>query len=361
MVVSFEQPETVTPASAFGSQGLGAFRCQTERLLHDAAAVARPLIASKLRSFASLGSTRPTVDADALDDLLGETLLRLAARLQQVTDGAAAHPVEHLLSFARAVACNVCCHHFRKESPEWQRCKNAVVYALRRDSGPPALACWMDPHGRHVCGLASARNCHPHNHPNAKHLRLVEHPTDFVRSALPSLDPESCDLRLLVSGLLAHLAEPVEIVDLVTAIAAVRGARHVRVCGRASGEADDVVDRLVDPAPAVVSQVERRIFARRLWTEIQDLSEKQACAVLLNLRDHRNRGVIAMIVMEGIASFEEIADAVGMPPEQLASLWARLPLGDSAIAGLLGCSRQQVVNTRKAARERLRRRTTHCT
>ncbi len=345
MVVSFEQSEEVIPASAARSQGWGGgCRSQTERLLHEAAAVARPLIASKLRSFESLGGSAPTVDTDTLDDLLSETLLRVAARLQQVTDGSAAHPVDHLHSFARAVACNVCCRHFREESPEWQRCKNAVVYALGRDGGTPALAHWTDPHGRHVCGLASVRNG-PTPRRSAKYMRLVEQPSEFVRAALPSLEPESCDLRSLLSGLLAHLAEPVEIVDLVTAIAALRGARHVRVRGRLAGVADGLGDRLVDPAPVVVSQVERRIFARRLWTEIQDLSEKQACAVLLNLRDHRNRGVIALIVMEGMASFEEIADAVGMPPEQLASLWPRLP------ARLPGCL--AAPGSRLSTRERL--------
>jgi len=45
-----------------------------------------------------------------------------------------------------------------------------------------------------------------------------------------------------------------------------------------------------------------------------------------------------------------------MPVERLASLWNKLPLQDADIALLLGITRQQVINLRKSARERLARR-----
>jgi hypothetical protein len=51
-----------------------------------------------------------------------------------------------------------------------------------------------------------------------------------------------------------------------------------------------------------------------------------------------------------------VAQALEMPEEQMANLWYDLPLEDAVIAQLLGCTRQQVINLRKAARARLRRR-----
>jgi len=45
-----------------------------------------------------------------------------------------------------------------------------------------------------------------------------------------------------------------------------------------------------------------------------------------------------------------------MTIEALAELWNSLPLDDHAIAARLGITRQQVINLRRAARERLARR-----
>ncbi len=45
-----------------------------------------------------------------------------------------------------------------------------------------------------------------------------------------------------------------------------------------------------------------------------------------------------------------------MPLDKFTLLWNDLPLEDSSIAELLGATRQQVINLRKCARERLERR-----
>jgi len=58
-----------------------------------------------------------------------------------------------------------------------------------------------------------------------------------------------------------------------------------------------------------------------------------------------------------VASLCDIAVALGMTVEQLAGLWVDLPIDDYSIAQLLGVTRQQVINLRKSARERLTRRT----
>jgi len=52
----------------------------------------------------------------------------------------------------------------------------------------------------------------------------------------------------------------------------------------------------------------------------------------------------------------EIAEVIGLGEVRLAAMWNELPIGDSAIGELLGLTRQQVINLRKCARERLARR-----
>jgi hypothetical protein len=65
---------------------------------------------------------------------------------------------------------------------------------------------------------------------------------------------------------------------------------------------------------------------------------------------------VALLPLTGIASLRNVARVTGLEPEKLAEIWNRLPLEDSAIAGILQVTRQQVINLRKSARERLARR-----
>jgi len=60
--------------------------------------------------------------------------------------------------------------------------------------------------------------------------------------------------------------------------------------------------------------------------------------------------------LTGVASLRVVAEALEMSAPALAGIWNDLPLDDAAIAGRLGLTRQQVINLRKSARERLARR-----
>ncbi|HUR82071.1 MAG TPA: hypothetical protein VM733_15000, partial [Thermoanaerobaculia bacterium] len=82
----------------------------------------------------------------------------------------------------------------------------------------------------------------------------------------------------------------------------------------------------------------------------------QRKALLLNLRGEDEPNVIALLILTGTAKFDDIAAAREMSGQELAELWNELPLDDLRIAAALGVTRQQVINLRKSARERLRRR-----
>ena len=83
---------------------------------------------------------------------------------------------------------------------------------------------------------------------------------------------------------------------------------------------------------------------------------RQAAALLLNLRDASGRGVIELLFALELAQHDQIAVALGWTQAELSVLWERLPIEDNEIAELLGATRQQVINLRKVARERLERR-----
>jgi DNA-directed RNA polymerase specialized sigma24 family protein len=122
------------------------------------------------------------------------------------------------------------------------------------------------------------------------------------------------------------------------------------------GDDDDLLSRLADPAPDAALAFERRTYLSILWQEIRQLPQRQAAALILHLRDSHGRDAASLLPLTGTASLRDIARAMGLAPEKLAEIWHRLPLEDAAIADLLQVTRQQVINLRKSARERLARR-----
>jgi len=108
-------------------------------------------------------------------------------------------------------------------------------------------------------------------------------------------------------------------------------------------------ERVADPRPAVDTALDQRREAERLWLHIRELPGRQRQALLLNLR----YDAMSVLVATGIASIRAIADAVEMSAAAFGEVWNDLPLPDNEIASRLGCTRQQVINLRMAARKRL--------
>jgi RNA polymerase sigma factor (sigma-70 family) len=112
-----------------------------------------------------------------------------------------------------------------------------------------------------------------------------------------------------------------------------------------------------ESVPAVEEQPEtalhRKRFVTRLWAEIQDLPRAQRLALLLHLRDRRGNSVLFLFPLCGVATFGRIAAVLEVSEDSLAALWNELPADDNAIAGLLGCERQRVINLRMSSRKRL--------
>jgi hypothetical protein len=111
-----------------------------------------------------------------------------------------------------------------------------------------------------------------------------------------------------------------------------------------------------DDQTTALDRLEARDYLARLWSEVRELRAPQRAALLLNLRDENGHDALAHLVGAHIVTLAELADVLGFSSERLAAIWDQLPLGDAAIADLLRLTRQQVINLRKSARERLARR-----
>jgi len=218
-------------------------------------------------------------------------------------------------------------HDFqRSHFPERTRLKQRVRYVLERES---RFRTCMSPAGP-ACALTSWPESDDVGPPPAAWQHHAPgKPAEAVESLLVA-----AGRPLLVEDVVDALAETWKIAESSTA---------------ASTE-------LADQGQCQATRLESRHRLAALWRETCALPAPQRSALLLNLRDKDGSSAIALFPMMGIASLDEVAAAIDLPLPRLAKLWSSLPLDDATIASLLGVTRQQVINFRAAARQRLARR-----
>ncbi|MCI0407212.1 MAG: hypothetical protein L0191_01395 [Acidobacteria bacterium] len=257
--------------------------------------------------------------AQEADDVWADVRLRLLQRLRNLKTRPQERPIRDFLGYVAVVTYRAVDEHIRQRHPQRWRLKNQIRYLLTHRKG---FSLWQPRHREWLCALAGSPG----------------------PAALP---PGSLDG--LVAQILEDSGRPVELDRLVGLIAELQGVQELAPLGGAADppnprQTRDVLDRL-----------EQRLFLERLWTELGSLPQRQRIAVLLNLRDSMGASAVELFQVLGVASVRQIAAALAMGAEEFAELWNRLPLDDATIAAFLGVTRQQVINLRKAARERLRR------
>jgi hypothetical protein len=185
---------------------------------------------------------------------------------------------------------------------------------------------------------------------------LREDPSARSRAGIVARPGEPVPAAGLVEAILRWAGAPVALRDLVDIVAAAAGlpVRSPDAPQEAGGE--DRGERPDGAVRAGAAGTGERGYLGRLWDEIVLLPPRQRAALLLNMRDADGRDCILALPAAGVASLTDIARAVEMSVDHLARIWNDLPWEDTRIAGLLGLSRQQVVNLRKSARARLARR-----
>lgn len=286
-----------------------------ERLLTE---VADPVIRRSL--FHRLGAREPE-----LEDIRGGVMLRLVRKLDEMQRGAA-DPISSFADYVAIVTFHAADDFLRRKQPQRTLLANRIRYLLTHDA---RFALWQVDREL-VCGLAKWRD----------------------RAAQPRpLDPADADEHQLGASLariFARTAAPQPFHNVVVLFAS--AATPVEINSLVE-EAD-----LREVAPSAFERFASRQTAEHLWREIEDLPPRQRAALLLNLREPGGGSAMALLTITGLATMEQIAAFVGIPLPELAAIWNDLPLDDNTIASRLGATRQQVINLRKCARERLARR-----
>jgi RNA polymerase sigma factor (sigma-70 family) len=264
------------------------------------------------------------------DDVIATVNLRLIGKLRLL--GTEQASIRQFEDYVATLTYNTVYDFLRRRFPQRGRLKNRLRYVLDRDA---RLSLWNAPSGL-AAGLAGWQG----NPVVSQRIDLAGE-----RATRVMLDRNAPADALL--AILRHIGAPVSLDALTDATASLWGVSD-------AFRPTEEPERTMEPAP--LARAEARQFLAALWTEIQQLRPPHRAALLLNLRDGEGTSAIPHFVVLGIARIDEIALALGLGTEALSAMWSSLPLDDLKIAAMLGTTRQQVINFRKTARQRLARR-----
>ena len=304
---------------------------------------AEPVIKGVIRFKLRLSSYRETQRAEA-DDIYQEVLLQLLSVLQKFRKSPDVNPIADLRGMAAVIAHRTCARWMRRQFPERHALKNRLHYLVTRQRG---FALWQNAEGQLVAGFAAWQDQH-----KSAIRQLADALPGHLRSATGGKPQELADT---VAAIFNHLGSPIEFDELVSGVVTLLGVSDQPIESLAEDE-DEValVPDASEPDPAW--KIEKKMFLRRLWEELEQLPRNQRAALLLNLKESSGFGCITLFPVVGIATLRQLATALEMSAEALAEVWNELPMEDARIAELLGLTRQQVINARKSGRERLARR-----
>jgi DNA-directed RNA polymerase specialized sigma24 family protein len=266
------------------------------------------------------------------DDVVADVTLRMIRKLR----GALVleeESVQNVEAYVVTLTRNALRDLMRRRSPNRTRVRSRLRYILSHD---PRLGLWNN-EGVVVAGRA--------NWVDALPLDVDDQATERLTRTLPAAERLAADALV---QLFAAVGGPLRFSQILTIFNGLWNvADHAVV-------ATDHFPAL-EAAPAE-NRLEVQEYLAALWREIVALPRDQRRALLLNLRAPGSENATVLFVAAGVAPFDAIAEALEMTPDRLTAIWEQLPLDDLTIASHLAVTRQQVINLRKSARERLVRR-----
>jgi hypothetical protein len=268
---------------------------------------------------------RSSLADDHQEDVRADVVLKLVGRLRRLVRDAAVAPIERFPDYVAVVTFHCFDDFVRRAFPAHAKLKNRIRYALSHDR---RFALWTRGDVL-LCGLAE----------------WLDQRGLFRADAAAMTILGGDDLGAVLADLFEQSAGPLELEWVVGSIAAI----HLRE-EELEGESGAAVGR----PPG--EELENIDTLRQLWTEIRALPLNQRIALLLSARDASGESVTRYLPITGTASIRQLAEALGFDATRLAGLWPELPLGDDRIAALLSMTRQQIINLRRSARDRLTRR-----
>jgi len=313
----------------------------TDLIENHADPIIAKILKSKLRVSLN-GSQGNQQNQDALE-IASELRATLIADLRAVQQ----HPLKKSIkSFPDYVAIktySACADYFREKNPQRWRLKNLLRYQLKRNQ---LFALWKAENKTWYAGLTEWNGTTGSENTIPSSNSILQ---KFSTKHAEAIEPAQ-----LLAEIFEHAGHPVEFESIVTLAAEVWNITDSPVESM-DDSAREPETRSINAA-GVDLLLEQRLYLEKLWSEVGQLPVLQRVALLLNLRDAQGGSAIFFIPHLDIASQNQIAEMIELSDQAFSELWNDLPLDDSRIAEMWGLTRQQVINLRKTARERLARR-----
>lgn len=320
-------------------------------LSEHASPVIKQIVGYKLRSYSN-SHDRHSYSDDA-DDLHNDAIIKLLSDLRKHKTDPGAKPIHNFRGYTATITYRACYDHFRRKNPLRHGLKSKLRYVL---NAHPDLASWGDANGEIVGGFAVWDKAQAQVKRNDALKRLLTDPFELAGTQLAGQDFKRMNPAELMAAIFNFVVGPVELDDLVSIIATLYGISERTESLDATDEGHGSFEHLKDAQPDVDQKLVLRNFLRRAWEEICQLPIHQRMALLLNWKNDNGDFLTELLPAAGIVRIHQIAEVLQIPQEEFKRLWGDLPLDDATIAKLLGLERQQVINLRKSARERLARR-----
>jgi hypothetical protein len=308
-----------------------------------------PVIYGVIRSRLYLNSRNPTENAE-VSDIRQDISLQLVAALKQLREHPESPPIKDLCGFAAVISHRACSRWMRERSPGRHSFKTRLYYILTRQRG---FTFWRNEMNKMVVGFAAWQGRKEIE--TERRLKQLTNEEALVTKIQLLGTRKRADWGGVLAAILNYLGAPVEFEKLVTSLAALLNISDPPMHST-EAISDSHQSGIPDPKPDAARLTENRIFLEKLWEEVKQLPNHQRAALLLNLRDSEGVECIALFPVLGLATIRQLAEALEMSADQLAEIWNHLPLKDARIGDILHMNRQQVINARKSARERLTRR-----
>ena len=295
---------------------------------------------------------RPQFDRNSqrpeFEEIYNDVQLRLLKRLRALKQDPAQNQIANLRSYVATVTRNTCDEYLRQKYPMRRSLRDRVRRHLLNN---PAFALWEDADDTWLAGLS--------HWPNRSYRNGTGNTTGELREQLQarwqSVDVHRLPLDDLLHAVFDVSRVPLDLDQLTALVAGFLGVEDHPV-EPLDGDTQTPLDRHVSAETDHATVTEQRQVLQFLWREICQLPRRQRVALLLNLKNPHGINIITLLPATGIATFEQLAQALEIPAPEFEQLWADLPLDDLRLAAYLGATRQQVINLRKTARERLLKR-----
>lgn len=240
---------------------------ERESLLSDlifvrAAPFLRHMLRQRLNFYVDHTGANP--DNPEAEDLYQDIVAKLVERLNEAKADPDRKEIRDFRQYVTRVAVNACNDYLRGKSPARSRLKNNLRDLLDRH---PDFLQWKGAADETLCGFTAWR-IRKYHYDSIEKIRLLEDkPEVFIREKFPRENLPQVPLTRLVAEVFDWIGSPVNIENLVSAIASLQGVRDQNT-ESLDDEKVSWQERLIDSTVRCDTRIEAREMLARLWEEI---------------------------------------------------------------------------------------------